>query len=71
MSVHSAYKVGRVVGIVQDRKVDLAFAVPVSFSLKTTGGWVFCGARAGDTHKAAWVTMYARRQRQFVALNRR
>src|SRR4029450_7895795 len=30
MSVHSAYNVGRVVGIVQDRKVDQALAVPVS-----------------------------------------
>src|SRR4029450_5069509 len=30
MSVHSAYNVRRVVGIVQDRKVDQALAVPVS-----------------------------------------
>jgi hypothetical protein len=43
MSVHSAYNVGRVVGRVQDRKVDQALAVPVSLAEKT-GGWVFCGA---------------------------
>jgi hypothetical protein len=55
MSVHSAYNVGRVVGRVQDRKVDQALAFQ-SLSLKITGGWVFCGARAGDTPKAAWVT---------------
>jgi hypothetical protein len=68
MSVHSAYNVGRVVGRVQDRKVDPALAVPVSLA-ENNGGWVFCGARAGDTPKAAWVTMYARRRRLFVARN--
>src|SRR6266699_2176887 len=37
MSVHSAYNVGRVVGRVQDRKVDQALAVPVSLA-ENNGG---------------------------------
>src|SRR5712691_12629765 len=37
MSVHSAYNVGRVVGRVQDRKVDKALAVPVSLA-ENNGG---------------------------------
>ena len=52
MSVHSAYNVGRVVGRVQDRKVDRAHAVPVSLA-ENNEGWVFCGTRAGDIPKAA------------------
>jgi len=61
MSVHSAYNVGRVVGRVQDRKVDQALAVPVSLA-ENNGGLSLCDARAGATPRAAWVTMYARRQ---------
>ena len=37
MSVHSAYNVGRVVGRVQDGKVDQAIAVPVSLA-ENNGG---------------------------------
>jgi len=46
--------------------VDQALAVPVSLA-ENNGGLSLCDARAGATPRAAWVTMYARRQRLFMA----
>ncbi len=49
--------------------MDQALAVPVSLA-ENNGGLSLCDARAGATPRAAWVTMYARRQRLFIGVRR-
>src|SRR5216684_8042670 len=62
MSVHSAYNVGRVVGRVQDRKVDQALAVPVSLAENNGGlGLLRCEGRRHTHMRDGNVCLFAHR----------